>query len=106
MVEVVVRSCPECAAYARKLTKPLIRIRMAEHFNYRVQTDLFFLWNLTFVILVDECIRYCICEELPDRTASAWIKDAFHSWIKYFGPMYILASDQEGALISDLVGTA
>ena len=43
LVDKVVQSCPECAAYARKLTKPLIRMRLAEHFNLRVQTDLFFL---------------------------------------------------------------
>ena len=63
--------CPECRAMKATLTKPLVRIRSAEYFNERVQTDLFFLWapSRCYIILIDECIRYCLAAPLERRTA-------------------------------------
>jgi hypothetical protein len=89
--------------WARKMTTPRIKVTVSPHFNHRVQTDLFFIFDKTFIILVHECLRYCIIEHLPRKTAMVWMQTVFQHWIRYFGPMYILATDQEGAITSDLV---
>ena len=81
-----------------------MKAALSEHFNYRVQTDLFFIFDKTFIILVDECIRWCLVEELSRKAADEWLSVVFRSWIRYFGPMVDLVTDQEGAITSDLVG--
>ena len=83
---------------------PLIKASVAEHFNHRVQTDLFFIFEKTCVILIDECIRYCVVEILQRKTADEWMRVVFHNWIKIFGPMRFLVTDQEGALTTDMIG--
>eukprot|EP00959_Pyramimonas_sp_CCMP1952_P429721 8999489-Pyramimonas_sp.AAC.1 len=69
----VIECCKECAAWKRKLIRPQVKAMLAEHFNYRFQTDLFFIFDKTFTVLVDECIRWCLVEELPRKTADEWM---------------------------------
>ena len=88
------------------MSKPIVKARLSEHFNQRVQTDLFFLWERTYIILIDECIRYAVVAHLENKTATCWYEATFEHWIRLFGPMGCLASDQEGAVISDLIGIA
>ena len=88
------------------MTKPLVKARMVEHFDYRVQTDLYFVWDKTYIILIDECIRYCTATRINSKLSSEWLRALFVGWVKFFGPMTILASDQEGAITSDQLGIA
>eukprot|EP00959_Pyramimonas_sp_CCMP1952_P258465 5402494-Pyramimonas_sp.AAC.1 len=57
LVDNVIECCKECATWKRKLTRPQVKAMLAEHFNCRVQTDPFFIFDKTFIVLVDECIR-------------------------------------------------
>ncbi len=102
----VLKRCKECQERARTMSKPLIKASLATHFNDRVQTDLFFLWDRCYVIMVDECIRYCIAARMENKTALEWLQVVFDTWIRYFGPMNTITSDQEGAVTSDLVAIA
>ena len=52
----VIELCTECAAVQATMHKPLVKAAIAEHFNQRVQTDLLFIWDKCFMILVDECL--------------------------------------------------
>ena len=98
--------CKECASVASTLHKPVVKASLAEHFNQRVQTDLLFLWEKTFLLLVDECTRYCSVGEMRDKTPDEWLHVFFKIWGKLFGPPNTLATDQEGAVTSDLLGIA
>ena len=60
----------------------------------------------TDVVLVDECVRYGLVERLERKTQDCWLQAVFRFWIRYFGPMSFLVSDQESAMLSDLVGKA
>ena len=64
--------------------------------------DLFFIFDLTFLIMVDECIRWCITAPLVDKTAATLLRAVFDSWIQYFGPMLVIAFDQEGGITSEM----
>eukprot|EP00959_Pyramimonas_sp_CCMP1952_P070811 1478649-Pyramimonas_sp.AAC.1 len=63
LVDNVIEGCRECATWKRKLTRPQVEAVLSEHFNYRVQTDLFFIFDKTIIVLVDECIRWCLVEK-------------------------------------------
>ena len=43
---------------------------------------------------------------MNSKLSSEWLRALFVGWVKFFGPMTILASDQEGAITSDQVGIA
>eukprot|EP00969_Alexandrium_andersonii_P267385 11816121-Alexandrium_andersonii.AAC.1 len=62
------------------------------------------MWERTYVILVDECTRWCMVENLERKTLECWLETVYQHWIRYFGPMRTLVSDQEGALASELAG--
>ena len=104
----VLQSCADCLEWASKLTRPVMKAKFAEHFNQRVQTDLFFLWDppRTYIMLIDECIRYCVTAYLETKTAEEWMRVVLRVWIRYFGPMRCIATDQEGAITADLVAVA
>ena len=87
--------CKECMSTRRTMTKPLVKIALATRFNQRVQADLFFIFNNTYILMVDECLRYAISASLPSKTAESMLKAIFYSWIMYFGPMEILEFDPE-----------
>ena len=43
----IARACRECSTWARTQSKPLLSMRRAEHFNHRLQHDLFFIFDRT-----------------------------------------------------------
>ena len=97
--------CKECS-WKRKCPMPRVKASLSEHFNYRIQTDLFFIFDRTYVVLIDECIRWAMSSFLQNRTKEEWLRVFFRDWVRFFGPPYFLVSDQEGSVVSDLVGHA
>ncbi|CAK0817055.1 unnamed protein product, partial [Prorocentrum cordatum] len=103
--QVVKDLCEGCRKYAMPLHRPAFRAHITTKFNERVQGDLFFLWDMIWLILVDEHIRYKVIGVMKDKTAPEYLRCMGECWIRFFGPMETFVSDQEGALTSDLVGT-
>ena len=52
--------------------------------------------------MVDECLKYAVSAHLKSRNAEDLLATVFYSWIQYFGPMEIIAFDQEGGITSDM----
>ena len=100
--ETVPHLCRDCMSVARTMTNPLIKIKLATRFNHRVQADLFFIFNLTFLCLLDECIRFAVSSHLPSKEPESILQVILFSWIQYFGPMEILAFDQEGGITTNM----
>lgn len=103
--QVVGDLCESCRKYAMPLHRPWFRAHIAVRFNERVQGDHFPLWDLAWLILVDEHIRYKVTGVLKNKTAPEYLQCMNEIWIRFFGPMDTFASDQEGSLTSDLAGT-
>ena len=100
----MVNKCSICRAWRRTLTKPQASLgTIASHFNERLQTDLFSLWERTYIIYVDECIHWALCSPLSSKQSDEWYRVFVQDWIRYFGPPQTLVSDQEGAVIGDLI---
>jgi hypothetical protein len=100
--ETIPDMCKDCMSVARTMSHPLIKVKLATRFNHRVQMDLFFICDETFICLIDECIRYAIATWLPSKEPESILKAILFSWIQYFGPMDIIAFDQEGGITTDM----
>ena len=94
------QKCSDCARYRHKTPRPLVKASMSVTFNHQVQHDLFFLWDEPFMMLIDECIRYKVSDHLENKTTLTLLKTILDKWIRYFGPMTNLLTDQEGGLMS------
>ena len=55
---------------------------------------------MLFLLLIDEATRYKVIALAADRSCKTLLQLLLHTWIRYFGPMRVLVSDQEGALMS------
>ncbi len=54
----VAKACETCKKRHRRMHKPQVKAHYAIQFNEIVQHDLIFLFDETFMLLIDECIRY------------------------------------------------
>ena len=81
--------------------KPQIKAHYATYFNEIVQHDLFFLFDQTFMLLIDECIRYKMGDHITDKRGPTIVRALYKLWFRIFGPPLNLLSDQEGGLLSN-----
>ena len=70
-------------------------------FNEVVQHDLFFLWDETFMILIDEATKWKTGDHLINKTGPVLVKALNYLWIRIWGAMQNLLTDQEGGLMSE-----
>eukprot|EP00959_Pyramimonas_sp_CCMP1952_P057598 1202364-Pyramimonas_sp.AAC.1 len=58
--------------------------------------DLFFIFGKTFLLMVDEAIRWKLAEVLPKKDAFHIAQAMLRAWFRYFGPPKCIKFDQEG----------
>eukprot|EP00959_Pyramimonas_sp_CCMP1952_P150758 3155002-Pyramimonas_sp.AAC.1 len=61
--------CEGCRKYFMPLHRAAFRAHITTKFNERVQEDLFLLWDMAWLILVGEHIRYKVIGVMKDKTA-------------------------------------
>ena len=73
--------------------------------RYTVQRDRttrsILLFDQTFMLLIDGCIRYKMGDHLPDKRGPTIVRALYKLWIRVWGPPQNLLSDQEGGLLSN-----
>ena len=94
-----VASCAVCRRYSRLPSKPKSKATLAAQFNDEVEMDIYFLWGKAFVLLIDVATRYKVAFETPTRSLDDLLRGMLAHWIRYFGPMRMLTSDQETSLM-------
>ena len=99
LVGEVVASCQICRRYARLPSKPKTKATMAGQFGDEVEMDIYYLWGKPFVLLIDVGTRYKVSYETPSRELPELLKGILNHWIRFFGPMLVLTTDQETALM-------
>eukprot|EP00959_Pyramimonas_sp_CCMP1952_P035840 750312-Pyramimonas_sp.AAC.1 len=102
--DTVIERCKGYSMWKRKLAIPMIKSLLPEHRIYGAQTDIFIIFEKTFIVCVAECILWRLVEGLSGKTADEWITFVFRISIAYFGQIAFLVTDQQGAITSDLVG--
>ena len=100
MVPEVVNGCTICRRFARLKSRPVVKAGHPAFFNEEVQADYFQLWNQWFLILVDACTRYKMVSLVSGRDLPTALKTILQNWIRFFGPMTRIVSDQESCLMS------
>ncbi len=96
----IARDCKECQKFAQRIHRPLIRSHLAQVFNEVVQHDLFFLWDQTFILLIDEALRWKAGDHIANKLGPTIVRAFYYLWIRIWGPMQNILSDQEGGLLS------
>ena len=69
-------------------------------FGEEVQADYFQLWEQWFIIFIDVATRYKVVTKVSGRDLPTALHVLLHNWLRYFGPMRKLVSDQESCLMS------
>ena len=98
-----VASCGICRRYSRLPARPRTKVSLAAHFGDEVEMDIFFLWDKAFCLMVDVATRYKVAFLTPSRDAEDLLPGIYANWVRFFGPMRVLTSDQEPALMSSAV---
>eukprot|EP00435_Cladocopium_sp_Y103_P023123 s172_g5.t1 len=91
-----VASCRICRRFARAGRRPQSRgADLSISFNEVVQIDLFTYGGQLYLLTIDEATRYKIATTCHIREMKHVLNSLLNSWIRYFGPMRTLVSDQE-----------
>jgi len=98
LVGEVVKGCRICRLWQRPGTKSATSSHIATRFNEVVQVDILFVRNQNLLHMIDESIRWTAVAIIPDRREQTVLHAISKIWIKLFGPMKILKTDQEGAI--------
>ena len=101
LVDPIVQTCAICRMWAKPGHRSITTTRFAENFNQAVQCDLLFIEEHVILHMIDEAIRWTATALLSDRNAETILKAITKNWIKLYGPMSSLVSDQEGGLTSE-----
>eukprot|EP00435_Cladocopium_sp_Y103_P051132 s594_g15.t1 len=104
MIPSIIDTCDICRHWQRPGPKSVASTRLAETFNKEVQMDLLFYKTHVVLHCIDSCTRWTSVSLLPNREPSSIIDGFANCWVRLFGPPTCILSDQEGGLITDLVG--
>lgn len=96
----IVRECAACADWQRPPRRPTVKVEFIGHFGEVVQWDLFFLWDIIFLMMIDVAIKWKLAQDIPDKTGKSILLAMMIFWFRYFGPPRVLESDQEGGATS------
>ena len=101
LAKAVIENCEHCHAYQPVPRRPKYGAELAGWFGDCLVIDLFFMWNQTFLLMIDEAIRYKISEQIKNKDGKTIMTTLLMSWFRYFGPPKVLKSDQEGGITAD-----
>ena len=90
-LELIPHSCKRCMPFMHAKHRPRVKTLTGRSFNHVPQCDVFFLWDQTFMLLIDECTRY---------KSVAWLKSTSFDVIK--GELlngWLVISDHRGSFL-------
>eukprot|EP00435_Cladocopium_sp_Y103_P007263 s3374_g2.t1 len=100
-----ISTCRICRKFTRANRRPQYKgANLSQHFNDTVQVDLFRYEEEWYLLAIDEATRYKIATRCEGRELKNILDALMRCWIRYFGPMRTLASDQETALMTVATG--
>ena len=96
-----VSSCKACRAWVRTSPRSITSTRLSTRFNEVVQFDILFVEDKVIGALIDESIRWEAAECLDSRRPDDILRFIVDRWLRIYGPMGTLLSDQEGGIASE-----
>eukprot|EP00971_Amphidinium_carterae_P281276 5584632-Amphidinium_carterae.2 len=101
----VVDSCSICRAWRKRLPRPQSTSSLPTRFNEQVQADILWIDGQPVLHLIDVATRFSQAQFLSEMNDTTVLEAIASLWIRIFGPMASLISDQEAGLRSDHAGT-
>jgi hypothetical protein len=101
LISSVVDTCRICRMWVRPQPKSMATSRITTRFGEVVQCDLLFVEEMVILHLIDEATRWTATALLAGRKTSDVLPAITATWLRIFGAMDVLVSDQEGALASE-----
>jgi len=95
-----IATCTICRKYSRAGRRPQYKTHLASNFNELVQCDVFQFQDNLFILVIDEATRYKVATSCNGRYLVDILSALMRGWIRYFGPMRILVTDQESSLMT------
>ena len=95
-----IATCTICRKYSRAGRHPQYKTHLASNFNELVQCDVFQFQDNLFILVIDEATRYKVATSCNGRYLVDILSALMRGWIRYFGPMRILVTDQESSLMT------
>eukprot|EP00971_Amphidinium_carterae_P097471 1928904-Amphidinium_carterae.2 len=103
-IESVVDSCAVCRSWKRPHGRPQSSSTLPSTFNDRVQADILWIDGQPTLHLVDEATRFCQARFLNKLTDEEVMEALAEIWLRTFGAMKVMTSDQESGIKSDYAG--
>ncbi|OLQ14518.1 hypothetical protein AK812_SmicGene1358 [Symbiodinium microadriaticum] len=100
LVPETIAACGVCRKFSRLKSRPKVRADHPTSFNEEVQVDYFRLWDHWFMMIVDVATRYKTIVQVQGRDLPTALRALLQHWLRFFGPMKVLVSDQESCLMS------
>eukprot|EP00435_Cladocopium_sp_Y103_P061866 s1483_g23.t1 len=100
-----IATCAICRRYSRAGRRPQYRgAHLSGNFNDLVQRDVFHFQDELFMLVIDEATRYKVAAKCPGRYLRDLLNTLMTSWIRYFGPMRVIVTDQESSFMTVAAG--
>ena len=103
-ISTVVHTCRICRRWERHSPKAATSVRLADHFNECCQLDLIEFTEddqkYYIIHIIDEATRFSTGDIVLRKTPEDIFTVIYFSWIRTFGKMETLITDQEGAMTS------
>ena len=77
----IARDCEECRKHQPPINRPKTKSYLATAFNETVQHDLFFINNETFMLLIDEAIRWKTGDHIAEKKPGPLLRTILQHWI-------------------------
>ena len=101
LIDMVIAGCEQCNAFKPVPRRPRFGAELAGHFGDVLMVDLFYIFGLQFLLMIDEAVRFKVAALLAKKDGHSIMKCLLLNWIRYFGVCKCLVSDQEGGIKSD-----
>ena len=101
LIPSVCAACKSCRAWQQPGHRSMTSSRLSTRFNEVVQFDLVFIEDKIVGHLIDEATKWSVVDVLENRETSTILSFITNRWLRTFGPITTIISDQEGAVYSE-----
>ena len=103
IIDNIIDGCEGCILKRRAPDRPIVALNMANDFNQILSVDLK-IWEDKYILyMIDVFTRFTIGEIIKNKQPETIVKTMMRQWVKYFGIMGGLISDNGGEFTSHLM---
>ena len=103
MIDNIIDGCEGCVLRRKTPDRPVVAMNMANDFNQRLSVDLK-IWGDKYILyMIDVFTRFTVGEVIKNKQPETIVNKIMRHWVKYFGIMGGLISDNGGEFTSHLM---